>query len=226
MKVVGVAANPKLEIFYRVPVSLYVLCDLCTLEFKNLAKMAATKFSHPMKSQPHLPHISDEFIILFLHSNYYKVKETQETIEFYFTLRASSPDLFTNRDPMVPKNKAILDLAHMVALPNLTPEGYHILLYRLADTDYSKLCFADAVRVFCMFNDIKLSEDRLSEGYVVIFDMKGCSLGHLTRVTYPALRTFMQYIQRASLPSEEDPCCSHGLLYQPSYVSSQALNSL
>ncbi|XP_050668440.1 uncharacterized protein LOC126967787 [Leptidea sinapis] len=181
--------------------------------------MAATKFSHPflyglkpmpegheeelqevrewMKSQPHLPHISDEFIILFLHSNYYKVKETQETIEFYFTLRASSPDLFTNRDPMVPKNKAILDLAHMVALPNLTPEGYHILLYRLADTDYSKLCFADAVRVFCMFNDIKLSEDRLSEGYVVIFDMKGCSLGHLTRVTYPALRTFMQYIQSA-----------------------------
>lgn len=83
----------------------------------------------------------------------------------------------------------------MVALPKLSSEGYHILLYRLSDTDYSKLNFADAVRVFCMFNDVKLSEDRLSEGYIVIFDMRGCSLGHLTRVTLPALRTFMQYIQ-------------------------------
>ncbi|GBP00561.1 hypothetical protein EVAR_76864_1 [Eumeta japonica] len=83
----------------------------------------------------------------------------------------------------------------MVALPNLTAEGYNILLYRLADFDYSKLNFADGIRVFCMFNDIKLSVDRLSEGYIVIFDMKGCTLGHLTRVALPALRTFMAYIQ-------------------------------
>ncbi|XP_050353395.1 uncharacterized protein LOC126775467 [Nymphalis io] len=181
--------------------------------------MSATKYSHPflnglkplpegydeelqqirewMKSQPHLPYISDEYVFLFLHSNYYKVKETKDTIECYFTLRNNSPDLFTNRDPLLPKNKTILDITHMIAFPKLSPEGHHILLYRLADTDYSKLNFADAVRVFCMFNDIKLSEDRLSEGYIVIFDMKGCSLGHLTRVTLPALRAFMHYIQNA-----------------------------
>lgn len=83
----------------------------------------------------------------------------------------------------------------MVALPKQTEEGYHVLVYRLSEYDYSKLNFADAVRVFCMVNDIKLSEDGLSEGYIVIFDMKGCSLGHLTRVTLPALRAFMVYIQ-------------------------------
>ncbi|KAG7303360.1 hypothetical protein JYU34_011850 [Plutella xylostella] len=179
--------------------------------------MAATKYSHPfmsglkalpegheddiqqikewMKGQPHLPYISDEFIVLFLHSNYYKVKETKDTIECYFTLRTNTPDLFSNRDPLSPKNKAILDIANMVAFPDKTSEGFHVLLYRLSDFDYSKLNFADAVRVFCMFNDVKLSEDRLSDGYIVIFDMKGCSLGHLTRVTLPALRAFMNYIQ-------------------------------
>lgn len=84
----------------------------------------------------------------------------------------------------------------MVAFPNKTPEGYNVLLYRLSEFDYSKLNFADAVRVFCMFNDVKLSEDSgQAEGYIVIFDMKGCSLGHLTRVTLPALRAFMHYIQ-------------------------------
>lgn len=82
-----------------------------------------------------------------------------------------------------------------MGLPLKTTEGYHVLLYRLSDCDYSKLNFADAVRMFCMFNDVKLSEDHLSEGYIVIFDMKGCSLGHLTRVTLPALRAFMHYIQ-------------------------------
>ncbi|XP_063628815.1 clavesin-1-like [Cydia splendana] len=181
--------------------------------------MAATKYSHPfmqglkslpqeyeeeiqqirewLKSQPHLPYISDEYIVLFLHSNYYKVKESKETIECYFTHRSNTPDLFSNRDPLSPRNQQILDIAHMIGLPNKTSEGYHVLLYRLSDFDYSKLNFADAVRVFCMFNDVKLSEDRLSDGYIVIFDMKGCSLGHLTRVTLPALRAFMVYIQTA-----------------------------
>lgn len=83
----------------------------------------------------------------------------------------------------------------MVALPYRTSEGYNILVYRLADTDYSKLNFADVIKAFCMFNDMRLSEDGLSEGYIVIFDMKGCSLGHLTRVSLPALRSFMLYIQ-------------------------------
>lgn len=183
--------------------------------------MSATKFPHPflrglnpfpeghddevqqvrewIKSQPHLPYISDEYIFLFLYSNYFKVPETKETIEHYFTLRAgSASDLFSNRDPLAPKNKAILDITQMVALPNKTPEGFNVLLYKLSEFDYSKLNFADAVRVFCMFNDVKLSEDLgQSEGYIVIFDMKGCSLGHLTRVTLPALRAFMSYIQSA-----------------------------
>lgn len=83
----------------------------------------------------------------------------------------------------------------MTAMPNKTPEGYHILVYRLVDTDPSKLQFSEAVKAFCMFNDYRISEDGLTEGYVVIFDMKGVKLGHLTRVQLGPLRTFMTYIQ-------------------------------
>lgn len=73
-------------------------------------------FFYRMKSQPHLPYISDEYVFLFLHSNYYKVKETKETIECYFTLRNNSPDLFTNRDPLLPKNKTILEITLVLFL--------------------------------------------------------------------------------------------------------------
>ncbi|XP_077284854.1 clavesin-1-like [Arctopsyche grandis] len=150
-----------------------------------------------LSTQPHLPSISDEYIYLFLHSNYYDMKATQDTIEYYFTLKTGTPDLFSGRNVGSSRMKVALDITHMVALPYKTSEGYNILVYRFSDTDYTKMNFADLVRMFCMFNDLRLSEDGLSEGYIVIFDMKGCSLGHLTRVSLPALRSFMLYIQDA-----------------------------
>lgn len=80
-------------------------------------------------------------------------------------------------------------------MPKTSKEGYQILIYRLVDTDPGKLNFAEAVKSFCMFNDYRISVDGLTEGYVVVFDMKGIRLGHLTRIQFGALKTFMAYIQ-------------------------------
>lgn len=85
----------------------------------------------------------------------------------------------------------------MVAMPRRTADGYHILIYRLVDCDPARLQFADAVKAFCMFNDYRISCDGLAEGYVVVFDMKGIRLGHLSRVQLGAMRSFMAYIQDA-----------------------------
>lgn len=85
----------------------------------------------------------------------------------------------------------------MISMPNKTIEGYEILIYRLIETDPSKIIFADAIKGFCMFNDIRLSEDLLANGYVVIFDMKGVRLGHVSRVQLGPLKSFMTYIQEA-----------------------------
>lgn len=83
----------------------------------------------------------------------------------------------------------------MIVTPRTTPEGYQVLMYRLSDSDPQKLFFNDLMKTFFLFNDIRLSEDGLSPGYIVIFDMKGVSLGHLTRVNLSAIRKFMSYIQ-------------------------------
>lgn len=85
----------------------------------------------------------------------------------------------------------------MISLPNKTPEGYEILIYRLVDTDPSKIMFSDCLKSFCMFNDIRLSEDYMADGYVVVMDMKGVRLGHVTRVQFGPLRSIMAYIQEA-----------------------------
>lgn len=88
---------------------------------------------------------------------------------------------------MIPRN--------MVSLPGTTPEGYNVLMYRLTDYDASKLTFNEAMKSFFLFNDIRLSEDGLSPGYIVIFDMKGINLGHLARINLSSIRKFMNYIQ-------------------------------
>ncbi|XP_017777268.1 PREDICTED: alpha-tocopherol transfer protein-like [Nicrophorus vespilloides] len=148
-------------------------------------------------TQAHLPTISDEYIYLFLHACYYNQDRTKQAIETYFTLRTNTASIFGNRDVDSNKIKTCTEIAHIIRLPKDTPEGYKVLMYSVKDTDYTKLVFADAVKGFCMFNDCILSEDGLAEGYVVLFDMKGLALGHIARVSLPALKAFMVYIQEA-----------------------------
>lgn len=52
------------------------------------------------EKQPHLPKIEDSFLALFLHSNYYQMEPTKNTIENYYTTRTHLPELFCNRDPL------------------------------------------------------------------------------------------------------------------------------
>lgn len=98
----------------------------------------------------------------------------------------------------------------MISVPKTTPEGYHILIYRLLETDPAKMNFADAIRSFCMFNDMRISEDGLTEGYIVVFDMKGLKLGHLAKIQLGSLRAFMSYIQ---------VYCPHRMLWHNVFIN-------
>ncbi|EEB19783.1 conserved hypothetical protein [Pediculus humanus corporis] len=148
-----------------------------------------------VSTQPHLPPLKDEHLYLFLHSNYYDLNATKNTIEAYFTIRSTSPELFSSRALRIPQNELTWNITNMVPVPKTTPEGYNVLIYRLSDADTSKLQFVDAMKGFFLFNDIRLSEDGLSPGYIVIFDMKDVCLSHLAKISLSAVRKFMHYIQ-------------------------------
>jgi len=146
--------------------------------------------------QPHLPKLTDEHILMFLHSCYYSGERTKETIDNYYTVRAQCLDLFGDRD-WKKLEKLWKSMYLMAPCPKSTPEGYRILVYRLADTDPSKVNFQEALTAFFAYNDVRISEDGLVDGYIVVFDMKGCTLGHLARVStcMHLVRKFMVYIQ-------------------------------
>ncbi|XP_046386942.1 alpha-tocopherol transfer protein-like [Ischnura elegans] len=150
-----------------------------------------------MKRQPHLPTISDAFISLFLHSVYNSIEQAKATIETYFSARTAAPEFFKDRNGFSEDVQFSYKTAHFTSLNKKTPEGYRVLICRLADFDPSHLHFNDVLRAFFMFADICISEDGVIPGYITIFDLKGVVLGHLPKISLPSLKKFMIYIQDA-----------------------------
>lgn len=150
-----------------------------------------------IKQQPRFPAYNLNHAHLFLHACHWDTETAKKALYKYAHLHATAPDIFDNRDSLSTGVQFVLNMTHMVSLPKLTPEGYRLLCYRLSDTDPSRMNFAEAVKTFCMFNDVQISKDGPIEGYIVVFDMKGVRLGHLARVQFGPLRTFMNYIQDA-----------------------------
>ncbi|KXJ80465.1 alpha-tocopherol transfer protein-like [Aedes albopictus] len=150
-----------------------------------------------IKQQPRFPAFTKNHAHLFLHACLWNLEDAKKALYKYAHIHATAPDIFDNRDVLSTGVQLVLNMTHMVSLPKLTPEGYRLLCYRLSDTDPSRMNFGEAVKTFCMFNDVQISKDGPIEGYIVIFDMKGVRLGHLARVQFGPLRTFMSYIQDA-----------------------------
>ena len=87
------------------------------------------------------------------------------------------------------------DCSNLIPLTEKTSEGYRVLLYRLTDFDAAKFDFVVGVKLFCMFNDMRIAEDGISSGYVAILDMKGFTMSHLARLQLTTIKKILTYIQ-------------------------------
>ncbi|XP_046385665.1 alpha-tocopherol transfer protein-like [Ischnura elegans] len=114
-----------------------------------------------MLKQPHFPKIgyNERFFRRFLHACNGSQERAKNVIELYFTLRAAIPELFERRDPARPEIQEVFNLTDMIPLPVTTPEGYTVQLYRLADTDATKMVLADWLKVFLMMGDMRMAEE-------------------------------------------------------------------
>lgn len=86
----------------------------------------------------------------------------------------------------------------MVPLLQTTPQNYKICVFRLTDFDADKFDFNTIIKTFFIMADIRLiSPDpkSISDGEVPIFDMKGLTLRHITKVALSTLRLYMKYTQ-------------------------------
>jgi len=83
----------------------------------------------------------------------------------------------------------------MATLANRDQHGNIVMVGRLVDGDPSKFCYEDCLTAWFMLQDITLRENGAVPGFVFVVDMKGTSLGHITKVSLACLKKYYMYIQ-------------------------------
>ncbi|XP_043593190.1 uncharacterized protein LOC122572371 [Bombus pyrosoma] len=150
------------------------------------------------KKQPHLPQITDSELVLFLHSNYYRMEPTKTTIDAYYTVRSHVPEFFSNRDPLGSKElRKSFQTITIQVLETKTPEGYAVLYGRLIDTDPSNYVYNDAMKFLSMVLDLWLYKEGTTQGHIILFDMKNVVFGHAARLNPMGLKKYLFYLQEA-----------------------------
>lgn len=150
------------------------------------------------EKQPHLPKIPDAYLVMFLHSNYYRLEPTKSTIENYFTIRTHVPEFFSNRDPIGCKDlRKAFKIQLGYELSRTTAEGYKVAFAKLLDADPSHYVFSDSVKYFYMEGDLVLLRNLNAKGWVFVGDCSGVSLGHMGRLSPLGLKKLVCYVQDA-----------------------------
>ncbi|PNF19943.1 hypothetical protein B7P43_G10378, partial [Cryptotermes secundus] len=170
-------------------------------EFSKNNKLKRENIEHLrewMSKQPHLPSgVTDEQLILFLNCCQHSLEACKQTIEAYYTIRTHAPELFGSRDPKRKEIQQTLSIIEIAALPKRDQHGNIVMAGRLVDVDASKFNYDDCLRSWFMLQDVTLLEHGAVPGFVFVFDMKGTSLGHVTRMSLSSIKKYYMYIQDA-----------------------------
>lgn len=150
-----------------------------------------------VEKQPHLPQISDLQLILFLQSCYFSMEQAKTTIDTFYTIKTLCPEFFAGRDPNSAKFREDVKVAAYLPLPKYTPKGYRVIFCRIIDSDVSKYNFNDQIRNFDMALMLWMVQGGTSEGLVIVMDMNGLTLGHMTKLSLMGMKKFFMYLQEA-----------------------------
>ncbi|XP_050544851.1 alpha-tocopherol transfer protein-like [Daktulosphaira vitifoliae] len=167
-------------------------------EFKKNPELKDEDLNHLkewLSKQPHLPHVNDEQLILFLHSCFYRLESTKATIESYFTLRTHSPELFTKRDSDLKNVSDAFSIINFCLLSESTPEGDRVVLIQGKELDPECFVLPDFIKALSMVLDMLLMTSGTFNGLIIVYDMKGFTLGHIGRMGIGMMKKYIFYLQ-------------------------------
>ncbi|KAI5722460.1 hypothetical protein M8J76_008718 [Diaphorina citri] len=148
--------------------------------------------------QQHIPKtLRDEDILMFLHSCYYHLKNCERALSSYYTMRATIPEFFCDRNFKTGTMQYVQDVVKFCILPNRTAKGWAVLMGKLDNYDASQLHLDSAIKLLFMHLDSFLLAHPLVPGIIFMFDMQGTSLSHLTRINLSLVRKYLTYVQEA-----------------------------
>jgi hypothetical protein len=80
-------------------------------------------------------------------------------------------------------------------LPRKDQQENQIMAVRLKDADPSRFSNAGALKTYIMVQDAYMVETGTVSGYVFLIDLKGCGIGHVSRIKLSLLKLYADYMQ-------------------------------
>ncbi|CAG9769964.1 unnamed protein product [Ceutorhynchus assimilis] len=149
---------------------------------------------------PTIPPLCDEQIAIFLIACKNDTEATKNCIVSFFKYKAAAPELFANRDIDNEEQTHTFNVSKCGILPNRTKENYAVICACLKDTSYSSFNLDGQVKMIYTLLDVVLY-DNPPAGLVIIIDIKGVGLMHITRLKLGTVKKFFQFLQEA-LPTQ------------------------
>uniref|UniRef100_A0A182PNZ6 CRAL-TRIO domain-containing protein n=1 Tax=Anopheles epiroticus TaxID=199890 RepID=A0A182PNZ6_9DIPT len=167
------------------------------VQWPSVDRESIKKIKLWLATQPHLPQIQDHEIAQFVHANYGKEEASQRTIENYYTLRTSNRECFTDRDVFNDAMQTALRIMMFTILPGETKEGYKMVYTRLLTSDASEFNHPQILKFMTMCLDLWVKLEGNANGHIMLTDMHGMHMGHMTRMNMAAVKKHMLYVQDA-----------------------------
>lgn len=87
----------------------------------------------------------------------------------------------------------------MATVLNRDQHGNVVMVGHLVDEDSSKFSYENLLNTWFMLQDITLLEYGTVPGFVFVIDMKGCNIGHATKMHLTTVKKYYMYIQVCSV---------------------------
>ncbi|XP_057658030.1 alpha-tocopherol transfer protein-like isoform X1 [Diorhabda carinulata] len=138
--------------------------------------------------------IQDEIILIFLISCANDVALTKKTILSYYYLKKHGPEIYDDRDLNRSDIQLALNTIHMSSIPVRTDDNDVIHYFNIHDTNYRNFELVPIMKVSYMLMDVA-HEKNPPNGLIVLIDMKGLSLMHMTRMKMGAIKKYLSFLQ-------------------------------
>lgn len=147
--------------------------------------------------QPHLPKdLDDKLVLRFLHSCYYDLEKAKVTIELFFKIRDSAPELVNHRDPLSPQMQKVLKIVKLAQYQ--TAGKRNIWIWQLNDPGLEQYDYIqDARMFFMMFDAWMLNNVDYAEEDIVMMDVKDITLKFITKFNVSVAKKLSKYQEEA-----------------------------
>jgi len=154
------------------------------------------------QKQPHLEHcqIEDGVIVDYARGCKYSIEKIKNKLEKTLTMKQALPEFFKGWNPSLPELQAALKNGCFLPLLEYDQLGRKVIISRPGCFDPYLHKAHDIEKANFMVSEIMGTEDEeiFFRGLVMIIDMEGYSLGHMTQRPLAVTKNHLQFLQDAA----------------------------